>query len=60
MVATVCSGADQYHHTTNTLKYADRAKEIKTHIQVPETCFRNAHTKLLIEIPGFTPIMAKG
>jgi len=33
MVATVCSGADQYHHTTNTLKYADRAKEIKTHIQ---------------------------
>ncbi|CAM6033689.1 unnamed protein product [Sphagnum compactum] len=33
MVATVCCGADQYHHTTNTLKYADRAKEIKTHIQ---------------------------
>ncbi|KAJ7534867.1 hypothetical protein O6H91_12G007600 [Diphasiastrum complanatum] len=33
MVATVSSGADQYHHTTNTLKYADRAKEIKTHIQ---------------------------
>lgn len=34
MVATVSSSADQYHHTTNTLKYADRAKEIKTHIQV--------------------------
>lgn len=34
MVATVSCGADQYHHTTNTLKYADRAKEIKTHIQV--------------------------
>ncbi|CAK9863173.1 unnamed protein product [Sphagnum jensenii] len=33
MVATVSSSADQYHHTTNTLKYADRAKEIKTHIQ---------------------------
>lgn len=33
MVATVSCGADQYHHTTNTLKYADRAKEIKTHIQ---------------------------
>jgi hypothetical protein len=34
MLATVSSSADQYHHTTNTLKYADRAKEIKTHIQV--------------------------
>jgi kinesin family protein 18/19 len=33
MLATVSSSADQYHHTTNTLKYADRAKEIKTHIQ---------------------------
>ncbi|KAJ7546786.1 hypothetical protein O6H91_08G054500 [Diphasiastrum complanatum] len=33
MVANVSSGGDQYHHTTNTLKYADRAKEIKTHIQ---------------------------
>ena len=33
MVATVSCGSDQYQHTTNTLKYADRAKEIKTHIQ---------------------------
>ncbi|XP_024544587.1 kinesin-like protein KIN-8B [Selaginella moellendorffii] len=33
MVATVSCADDQYHHTTNTLKYADRAKEIKTHIQ---------------------------
>ena len=23
----------QYHHTVNTLKYADRAKEIKTHVR---------------------------
>ncbi|BBN02137.1 kinesin family member 19 [Marchantia polymorpha subsp. ruderalis] len=34
MVATVSSGDDQYHQTINTLKYADRAKEIKTHIQM--------------------------
>ncbi|KAF0928900.1 hypothetical protein E2562_010750 [Oryza meyeriana var. granulata] len=32
MVATVSPADDQYHHTTNTLKYADRAKEIKTHV----------------------------
>ncbi|MCL7036976.1 hypothetical protein MKW94_019381 [Papaver nudicaule] len=33
MVATVSPANSQYHHTVNTLKYADRAKEIKTHIQ---------------------------
>ncbi|CAA6657620.1 unnamed protein product [Spirodela intermedia] len=33
MVATVSPADGQYHHTVNTLKYADRAKEIKTHIQ---------------------------
>ncbi|GAQ83814.1 Kinesin-like protein [Klebsormidium nitens] len=33
MIATVSSSSDQYQHTTNTLKYADRAKEIKTHIR---------------------------
>ncbi|XP_065623655.1 kinesin-like protein KIN-8B [Quercus suber] len=33
MVATVSPADSQYHHTVNTLKYADRAKEIKTHIQ---------------------------
>lgn len=33
MVATVSPADSQYHHTLNTLKYADRAKEIKTHIQ---------------------------
>lgn len=38
MVATVSPVDSQYHHTVNTLKYADRAKEIKTHIQV-----RNIH-----------------
>ena len=32
MVATVAAASDQYHHSINTLKYADRAKEIKTHI----------------------------
>lgn len=34
MVATISPADNQYHHTINTLKYADRAKEIKTHIQV--------------------------
>ncbi|XVF61441.1 hypothetical protein PTKIN_Ptkin08bG0129700 [Pterospermum kingtungense] len=33
MVATISPAASQYHHTVNTLKYADRAKEIKTQIQ---------------------------
>ncbi|WCJ32055.1 P-loop containing nucleoside triphosphate hydrolases superfamily protein [Euphorbia peplus] len=33
MVATISPADSQYHHTVNTLKYADRAKEIKTHIQ---------------------------
>ncbi|KAJ4812429.1 Kinesin-like protein [Rhynchospora pubera] len=32
MVATISPADDQYHHTINTLKYADRAKEIKTHV----------------------------
>ncbi|XP_066366838.1 kinesin-like protein KIN-8B isoform X2 [Miscanthus floridulus] len=32
MVATISPADDQYHHTMNTLKYADRAKEIKTHV----------------------------
>uniref|UniRef100_A0A061QLE9 p-loop containing nucleoside triphosphate hydrolase-like protein n=1 Tax=Tetraselmis sp. GSL018 TaxID=582737 RepID=A0A061QLE9_9CHLO len=32
MIATVSCAADQYHHSINTLKYADRAKEIKTHV----------------------------
>lgn len=32
MVATVAPSDDQYHHSINTLKYADRAKEIKTHV----------------------------
>nr|DAD22435.1 TPA_asm: hypothetical protein HUJ06_023898 [Nelumbo nucifera] len=33
MIATISPANNQYHHTVNTLKYADRAKEIKTHIQ---------------------------
>lgn len=33
MIATVASSSIQYHHTVNTLKYADRAKEIKTHVR---------------------------
>lgn len=33
MIATVAAASTQYHHTINTLKYADRAKEIKTHVK---------------------------
>ena len=33
MIAMVAMGSTQYHHTINTLKYADRAKEIKTHVR---------------------------
>lgn len=33
MVATISPSRHQYHHTINTLKYADRAKEIRTHVQ---------------------------
>uniref|UniRef100_A0A7S3QX98 Kinesin-like protein KIN-8B n=1 Tax=Dunaliella tertiolecta TaxID=3047 RepID=A0A7S3QX98_DUNTE len=32
MITTVAAANDQYHHSINTLKYADRAKEIKTHV----------------------------
>ena len=33
MVATVSGSSAQYEHTVNTLKYADRAKAIKTHVR---------------------------
>lgn len=33
MIATISMSPNQYHHTVNTLKYADRAKEIKTHVR---------------------------
>lgn len=38
MIATIAPADNQYHHTINTLKYADRAKEIRTHIQVRVIC----------------------
>ncbi|XP_019195317.1 PREDICTED: kinesin-like protein KIN-8B isoform X2 [Ipomoea nil] len=33
MIAAISPADSQYHHTVNTLKYADRAKEIRTHVQ---------------------------
>ncbi|KAK4477415.1 hypothetical protein RD792_016636 [Penstemon davidsonii] len=33
MIATISPANNHYHHSINTLKYADRAKEIRTHIQ---------------------------
>lgn len=41
MVATISPADDQYHHTINTLKYADRAKEIKTQVHVRLTLILN-------------------
>lgn len=46
MVATVSPADSQYHHTVNTLKYANRAKEIKTHIQVRENAYLRLHISL--------------
>ena len=34
MIATCASADTQDNHTVNTLKYADRAKEIKTHVRM--------------------------
>lgn len=52
MVATVSPASIQYHHTVNTLKYADRAKEIKTHIQVSFVvtivCFCSREKRVLL------------
>lgn len=44
MIATVASSDAQYNHTVNTLKYADRAKEIKTHVRVEK---KTVHSHIL-------------
>lgn len=36
MIANVSSASGQYYHTISTLKYANRAKEIKTHVRKNE------------------------
>jgi kinesin family member 18/19 len=46
MVATISPADDQYHHTTNTLKYADRAKEIKTHVHVSDNFICLCHKRI--------------
>lgn len=69
MVATVSPVDSQYHHTVNTLKYADRAKEIKTHIQVRVSnnhlhTFNLDHQNMILELMrgfvGFLPLVHLG
>jgi len=54
MVATISPADDQYHHTTNTLKYADRAKEIKTHVHVSVRFFWLNHRFIRFKLRGQT------
>ena len=39
MIATISPSHKQYQHTVNTLKYANRAKEIKTRVRVRQSVF---------------------
>lgn len=43
MLATISPATGQYHHTVNTLKYASRAKEIRTHIQVNDISMQSSN-----------------
>ena len=46
MIATVSPSPSQYHHTVNTLKYANRAKEIKTHVRMNQGTVQEHVSKL--------------
>ena len=50
MIATISSSPSQYHHTVNTLKYANRAKEIKTQARRNEGTVQEHVSKLCIQI----------
>lgn len=52
MIATISPADVQYHHTVNTLKYADRAKEIKTHVQVKFSVLGISHSDLNFRLGG--------
>lgn len=43
MIATVSASSEQYNHTINTLKYANRAKEIKTSVAQNVVIARERH-----------------
>jgi len=43
MIATVSASSQQYNHTINTLKYANRAKEIKTNVAQNVVIARERH-----------------
>ena len=43
MIATVSASSEQYNHTINTLKYANRAKEIKTNVAQNVVIARERH-----------------
>ena len=50
MIATISMSPHQYHHTVNTLKYADRAKEIKTHVRRNQGTVQEHISKLRSQI----------
>ena len=50
MIATISSSPSQYHHTMNTLKYANRAKEIKTHVRPNQGTVQEHVSKLRFQI----------
>lgn len=50
MIATISPSSQQYHHTVNTLKYADRAKEIKTHVRRNQGTVQEHVSKLRLQI----------
>ena len=50
MIATISSSPSQYHHTMNTLKYANRAKEIKTHVRRNQGTVQEHVSKLRAQI----------
>ncbi len=50
MIATISPSPTHYQHSLNTLKYADRAKEIKTHVRRNQTTVQEHVSKLRDQI----------
>ena len=50
MIATISPSPTHYQHSLNTLKYADRAKEIKTHVRRNQTTVQEHVSKLRHQI----------
>jgi kinesin family protein 18/19 len=50
MIATISPSPSHYQHSLNTLKYADRAKEIKTHVRRNQSTVQEHVSKLRDQI----------